>query len=134
MAHFSADWRIRFFGTNSNTKLFNGQGRSIRPGRPTIRSSTMRPRLDHPVSGPLPDAVTRRPDDLLLSIPSRISGTWPSYGGNDQRFWEEFIDYVLGFRQNAAGVYQDVSGMAGYGSDFTWGTASISGVPAAPSP
>ena len=60
------------------------------------------------------------------SIPTAITGSWPSYGSTDQRFWVEFIDHVLGFRQTSAGVYQDISGMAGYGSDFTWGTIGIS--------
>ena len=58
------------------------------------------------------------------SIPTAITGTWPSYGSTDQRFWVEFIDYVLGFRQTSSGVYPDISAMAGYGSDFTWGTMS----------
>ena len=56
------------------------------------------------------------------SIPTQITGSWPSYGSTDQRFWVEFIDYVLGFRQTSSGVYTDISAMAGYGSDFTWGT------------
>ena len=29
---------------------------------------------------------------------------------------------MLGFRQTSAGVYTDISAMAGYGGDFTWGT------------
>ena len=47
------------------------------------------------------------------SIPTAITGAWPNYGNTDQRFWVEFIDYVLGFRQTSAGVYQDVSDMDG---------------------
>ena len=66
------------------------------------------------------------------SIPTAITGTWPSYGSTDQRFWVEFIDYVLGFRQTSAGNYQDISGMAGYGSDFTWGTNAITTAPQSP--
>ena len=63
------------------------------------------------------------------SIPTSITGTWPNYGSTDQRFWVEFIDHVLGFRQTSAGVYQDISDMAGYGSDFTWGTMGRSTSP-----
>ena len=66
------------------------------------------------------------------SIPTSITGTWPNYGSTDQRFWVEFIDHVLGFRQTSAGVYKDVSAYAGYGSDFTWGTMSQS-TPSPPS-
>ena len=39
------------------------------------------------------------------SIPTAITGSWPSYGSTDQRFWVEVIDHVLGFRQTSAGVY-----------------------------
>ncbi len=39
------------------------------------------------------------------AIPTAITGSWPSYGGTDQRFWVEFIDYMLGYRQTSAGVY-----------------------------
>jgi hypothetical protein len=58
------------------------------------------------------------------SIPTQITGSWPSYGSTDQRFWKEFIDYCLGFQQTGASTYQDISAMAGYGSDFTWGTVA----------
>src|SRR5262249_5764741 len=63
------------------------------------------------------------------SIPTQITGTWPNFGNTDQRFWVEFINYVLGFYQTGASSYQDVSAMAGYGSDFTWGTVSCTATP-----
>ena len=59
------------------------------------------------------------------SIPTSITGSWPSYGSTDQRFWKEVIDYTLGFYQtDNNGTYQDASAMCGYGSDFTWGSVS----------
>ena len=36
---------------------------------------------------------------------------------------------MLGFKQTSAGNYTDVSAMAGYGSDFTWGTTQIKAEP-----
>lgn len=63
------------------------------------------------------------------AIPTQITGNWPDYGGTDQRFWVEFIDYVLGFRQTSDGVYQDVSSMVGYGGDFGWGQTAINSPP-----
>ena len=68
------------------------------------------------------------------SIPTAITGSWPSYGSTDQRFWVEFIDHVLGFRQTSAGVYQDISGMAGYGERFHLGNHGSTRIlpPAAP--
>ena len=55
------------------------------------------------------------------SIPTAITGSWPSYGSTDQQFWVEFIDHVLGFRQTASGVYTDISNMVGYGRRFQLG-------------
>ena len=66
------------------------------------------------------------------SIPTSITGSWPSYGSTDQQFWVEVIDNMLGFRQTSAGNYTDVSAMTGYGSDFTWGTKSLTAPTAAP--
>jgi hypothetical protein len=51
-----------------------------------------------------------------------ITGSYPSWGGTDQRFWVEFINHVLGYYQTGASSYTDISAMSGYGSDFTWGT------------
>jgi hypothetical protein len=44
------------------------------------------------------------------------------------------MDYTLGFRQTSAGAYTDVSAMAGYGGDFTWGTENLSGPASTPPP
>jgi hypothetical protein len=72
------------------------------------------------------------------TIPTAITGSWPSYGGTDQRFWVEFIDHVLGFNQTAAGSYLDMSGikssnaMIGYGADFAWGTVAVNAPPTSP--
>ena len=71
---------------------------------------------------PSPRSCGRAVSSTTARSRPRSPGSWPSYGSTDQRFWVEFIDHVLGFRQTSAGVYQDISGMAGYGSDFTWGT------------
>src|SRR5207253_167651 len=56
------------------------------------------------------------------SIPTQVTGAWPNFGNADQRFWVEFINHVLGYVQTGSSSYQDVSAMAGYGSDFTWGS------------
>ena len=65
-----------------------------------------------------------------------ITGTWPSFGSTDQRFWVEVIDHMLGFIQTASATYQDLTGnqsstnqMIGYGGDITWGTKSTNSVP-----
>ena len=124
------DWRIRFFGVDDNTLLFNSSGSLNLPGSSTytinyneiLRWITQTP-------NPFPTQLRGGRIKYYGSIPTAITGTWPNYGSTDQRFWAEFIDYVLGFRQTSAGVYQDVSGMTGYGTDFSWGTIGITTVP-----
>ncbi|MGO9597613.1 MAG: hypothetical protein ACLP7Q_06400 [Isosphaeraceae bacterium] len=125
------DWRQRFFGTSDNTVLFNSNGKMNTPGSGyTINYNEI---LRWLTQGPNPFPTQLRAGRVKYygSIPTAITGTWPSYGSTDQRFWVEFIDHVLGFRQTSAGVYQDISAMAGYGSDFSWGSTSITSPPSA---
>jgi hypothetical protein len=63
------------------------------------------------------------------SIPSSINtSTWPPTDLN-QRFWKDYIDYVLGVMQVSSSSYvvinNGVSGNTGYGADFQWGTVQI---------
>ena len=129
---FSADWRYRFFGTTSNTTLLNSTGSLDVPSSSTytINYNAILSWLTQ-TSDPFPTQLRAGRIKYYGSIPTSITGTWPSYGSTDQRFWVEFIDHVLGFRQTSSGVYQDVSAMAGYGSDFTWGTMAQSVAPSA---
>jgi Flp pilus assembly protein TadG len=133
---FSADWRMRFFGTNDDTMLFNSSGSLNPPGSSGMCSAatTYNALLGWIATSPCPFPSQLRAGRVKYysSIPSSISGTWPSWGGKDQRFWVEVMDYTLGYRQTAAGTYKDVSAMAGYGSDFSWGTKQTSAPPSAP--
>ncbi len=124
------DWRIRFFGTNNNTKLFNSSGQLNTPGSSTYTinyNEILRWLGQGP--NPFPSQLRAGRIKYYGSIPSQITGSWPNYGSTDQRFWVEFIDHVLGFRQTSAGVYTDVSALQGYGSDFTWGTIGVNSPP-----
>ncbi len=63
------------------------------------------------------------------SIPSTIdTSVWPPTDLN-QRFWKDYIDYVLGVMQVSSNSYVIINngntGNTGYGSDFTWGTVKI---------
>jgi hypothetical protein len=133
----NADWRLRFFGTNDNTKLFNTSGSLNLPGSTTYTINynailswiTQSANSSGQLVNPFPQQMRAGRVKYYGSIPTQITGSWPSYGGTDQRFWKEFIDFVLGFRQTGASTYQDVSAMAGYGSDFSWGTKAITAPP-----
>ena len=127
------DWRLRFFSNTNddNTNIFNtSNGQLLTPGTGnyTINYNEIL-RWITQSANPFPTQLRAGRVKYYGSIPTSITGTWPSYGSTDQRFWVEFIDHVLGFRQTSAGNYQDVSAYAGYGSDFTWGTNAITTLP-----
>lgn len=128
------DWRIRFFGTDDNTKLFNGSGALNTPGANTYTinySEILRWINNLPAAAnPFPSQLRAGRIKFYGSIPTQITGSYPNFGSTDQRFWVEFINYALGFQQTGASSYQDISKMAGYGGDFTWGTVGRSGTPA----
>jgi hypothetical protein len=128
---FAADWRVRFFGTNDNTVLFNASGVLNRPGTYTINYNAILSWLTT-TPNPFPGQMRAGRIKYYGAIPGSITGTWPDYGGTDQRFWVEAIDHMLGFRQTSAGSYTDVSAMVGYGKDFTWGTLGVTSPPSAP--
>ncbi len=126
------DWRVRFFGTNNNTKLFDTTGELNLPGSSTYTinyNEILRWLAASP--NPFPTQLRAGRIKYYGSIPTAITGSWPSYGSTDQRFWVEFIDHVLGFRQTSSGVYTDISDIAGYGGDFTWGTIARTAQPSA---
>ena len=69
---FSADWRMRFFGTNSNTHPVQhfrviGYARKLHVHDQLQRD----PALDRPDAEPLPDADARRPHQVLRIDPDR---------------------------------------------------------------
>jgi hypothetical protein len=130
---FSADWRYRFFGTTNNQTLLNSAGSLDAPqtGGFTINYNAILSWLTQ-TSDPFPTQLRAGRIKYYSAIPTSITGSWPSYGSTDQRFWVGFIDHVLGLMQTSSGNYTDVSAMAGYGSDFTWGTMAQTAPPTAP--
>lgn len=135
---FTADWRVRFFGTSDNTVLFNSSGKLNTPGSYSINYSAILGWLNQSLNSsgqsvnPFPQQMRAGRIKYYSSIPTQITDSWPSYGSTDQRFWKEVIDYSLGFIQTGSSSYQDVSAIAGYGSDFKWGSASVNSPPASP--
>ena len=137
---FTADWRVRFFGTNDNSKLFNGSGSLNPPGSSGLCSATTTYNailawlVQTNTPNPFPTQMRAGRVKYYSAIPTAITGSWPGYGGTDQRFWVEVMDYTLGFRQTSSGSYTDISAMAGYGSDFTWGSKSLNAPSSTPPP
>lgn len=133
---FCADWRVRFFGTNDNTVLFKSSNGSFNLPSGSTFSINYNAILSWLTQSPNPFPTQMRAGRIKYygSIPASITGSYPGYGSNDQRFWAEVIDHFLGFRQISSGTYQDVSNMVGYGGDVTWGTAAANSPPSSSTP
>ncbi|HEX4132784.1 MAG TPA: pilus assembly protein TadG-related protein [Pirellulales bacterium] len=63
------------------------------------------------------------------SIPSSITtSSWPPSDLNE-RFWKDYIDYVLGIMQAGTSSWSTIdngnTAYTGYGPDFSWGTVKI---------
>jgi len=59
------------------------------------------------------------------AIPDTITtSTWPPTDLN-QRFWKDYIDYVLGVMQTGSSSWSEITNYTGYGDDFAWGTVKI---------
>ena len=135
---FHADWRLRFFGTNNNTVLFNGGILNVNGlgSSFTINYTAIVNWISQSLNSsglpvnPFPQQMRAGRIKYFGSIPTQIvTSSWPSYPSTDQQFWKEFIDYSLGVQQTGTSSYQDISAMAGYGSDFSWGSTSSSNPP-----
>jgi Flp pilus assembly protein TadG len=61
------------------------------------------------------------------AIPDTISGSPPA--DLNQRFWKDYIDYVLGLMDQGGLNYTSINnsqmGLTGYGGDYTWGSPLI---------
>jgi len=146
-----ADWRKRFFlksdgvtPVDDNSLLWDSDGdwRSPRSG------GTVHYRINYQeilrwlfTEGPNPfpprlkagriNYYTALPNFNDNTLNSRWWNTFPLPDLNE-RFWKDYIDYVLGLRQTGSTTWDiqsssvpNIVGYTGYGGDFTWGTASI---------
>src|SRR5262249_728105 len=114
------------------TKLFNASGALNTPSASTYTinyNEILKWIRQGP--NPFPNQLRAGRVKYYGSIPTAITGTYPNWGNKDQRFWVQYINYVLGFGRTGASTDANVSAMAGYGSDFTWGTAAATAPPSA---
>ncbi|MCS7159359.1 MAG: pilus assembly protein TadG-related protein [Gemmatales bacterium] len=66
----------------------------------------------------------RIPDPNDSTLNTRWWNTFP-LADPSERFWKEYIDYVLGLRQTGANSWEYIGPYIGYGDDFSWGTIRI---------
>jgi hypothetical protein len=145
------DWRLKFFYAtdgvtplDDNTKLWDASG-NLRPPRDSSGNNYYRINYSAilawlKTTGPNPFPTRLRSGRILYydAIPDTITtGTFPPSNQNE-RFWKEYIDHVLGVKQTSGSgglpVYQVVTAQTGYGNDYTWGTVKISAKPTTGTP
>lgn len=132
------DWRTLYFndpsnpsnGINSNTRLWDSSGNWRSPGSSSYR-------IDYNAilawikQDPCPFPSQLRGGRILYydAIPSSINtGSNPPSDMNE-RFWKQYIDYVLGVYQTGSSSYSIITQYTGYGNDFAWGSYKITSKP-----
>jgi Flp pilus assembly protein TadG len=136
----SKDWRKQFFrksddstACDDNNLLYDSSGNWKVPA--DYSNNNYRINYDAILAwikaSPNPFPPRLRSGGVLYydAIPAHIdTSTFPP-ADNNQRFWKEYIDEVLGLQQydlsSGRPIYQLVTKYTGYGDDFTWSTAQI---------
>lgn len=145
------DWRQRYFyksngsGTSNrcddNTLLWDSSGRWKAPGSSTsykINYDAILYWIKNIGPNPFPSQLRSGRIVYYTSIPDTINtSTYPPTDLN-QRFWKDYIDFVLGVMQTGPSSWEVITGidssqgeqgLTGYGGDYTWGTIKISAKP-----
>ncbi len=122
-----ADWRVAYFGTNNNQNLWDSSGNWRTPTNYTINYSAI---LAWIKASPNPFPSRLQSGRILYydAIPNSISNSWPPSNQNE-RFWRDYINYVLGLVQYGNSSYEKITDRTGYGDDYTWGTIRVSAKP-----
>ncbi|QEH35991.1 hypothetical protein OJF2_45490 [Aquisphaera giovannonii] len=147
------DWRQRFFlksdgvtPVNDNTLLWASDGDWLSPGSSSTYKINYRAILQwikNTGPNPFPAKLqagrilyyNKIPDPADTGLNTRMWGQYP-VTDPDERFWKEFIDYVLGVCQKGSSSWltssasgSNIVSYTGYGDDYNWGTVRISAKP-----
>ncbi|HVX10619.1 MAG TPA: pilus assembly protein TadG-related protein [Pirellulales bacterium] len=130
------DWRSTYFnfpsnGSPDNSLLWDSNGNWQAPSSSTysIDYNAILNFITNVGPNPFPSTLQSGKIVYYTSIPTTISTTtWPPSDLN-QRFWKDYIDYVLGLSATGVNQYTIINnaqnGDTGYGQDVTWGTINI---------
>jgi hypothetical protein len=137
------DWRKVFFNTNDNTVLWDSTGTWRTPsGYYTINYAAILNWIKNSGPNPFPSQLragrilyySQIPNDVPASAYTHTNAN-SAITDPDQRFWKEYIDYVLGVWRAPNGTISPPQDEAcSYGPDFTWSSATISAPPSLASP
>jgi Flp pilus assembly protein TadG len=138
------DWRRRFFfkgdgvtPCDDNTLLFSTSGGGWRtPGSSSYRInySAILQWLKTNGNNPFPPKMRSGRVLFYDGIPDSINTSPQPPTDPNERFWKDYIDYVLGLQQADNGTWTPIASYTGYGDDFTWGTPQITAKPTGTAP
>lgn len=131
------DWRKKFFyywgtttGIDDNRELWDSSGNWRAPSSSyySINYSAI---LAWIKSTPNPFPSRLRAGRILYydAIPNSINTSSNPVSNANERFWKEYIDYVLGVWQTGSSSWTNISQYTGFGDDVSWGTIQISAKP-----
>lgn len=131
-----SDWRKLYFTypgsttpMDDNSRLWNSSGKWQAPGSSTY-AINYNAILSFITSSPNPFPSQLQSGRILYydQIPTTIDTSSNPPADLNQRFWKDYIDYVLGVIDNGSGSYTEYgnTGYLGYGADYSWGTVKIS--------
>ena len=131
------DWRKLYFqypssvtAMDDNSKMWSSTGSWLAPSSTTykINYTAILNFIKNVGTNPFPSRLQSGRILYYDAIPSSISSTYPPADLNE-RFWKDYIDYCLGLVQTGSSSWLIINsgsaGLAGYGTDYTWGTAKI---------
>jgi len=129
------DWRQKFFSTNDNTKLWDNAGNWLPPsGNYSINYKAILTWIQNTGPNAFPPQLRAGRILYYAKIPTDVPAsayTHTNPNSNitdpDQRFWKEYIDYVIGVWRDPFGNVQSPGNPAcSFGPDFTWNTIQVS--------
>ncbi len=132
------DWRKQYFtywgsstAMDDNSKMWNSSGSWQAPSSTgyQINYNAILNFINNIGPNPFPSQLQSGRIVYYTQIPTSINtASFPPTDLN-QRFWKQYIDYVLGVVQTGSNSWMVISngntGLEGYGTDFTYGTVKI---------
>jgi hypothetical protein len=129
------DWRANFFNKAGSTtaavydSLFwdsNGNWQAPSSSTYSVDYTAILNWIKNTGPNPFPSSLQAGRIVYYTSIPTTIDTSSYPVSDPSQRFWKEYIDFVLGLYQTSSTNYDVITPMTGYGDDVSWGTPSIS--------
>jgi Putative Flp pilus-assembly TadE/G-like len=126
------DWRQKYFTyaagkvpADLNSLLWDNSGNWQVPGNNTYHVDyTAILSFIKSAPNPFPNRLQSGRILYYDQIPDSISATYPPADLNE-RFWKDYIDYVLGIAQTGSSSWSNITAYTGYGDDYTFGTVKI---------